>query len=75
MDLIYEFKTLLAKIIRRAGNHSGEIQREDLPLTEEQYVIAINVGVSRPEKAGIQTENMSISMIPREHQANFLLSI
>ena len=75
MDLIYEFQTLLPKIIRWTGDHSEKIQKEDLPFTEEQLAIVINVGVSKPEKVGIQTENMSINMIPREHQANFLLSI
>jgi len=57
MDLIYDFQTLLPKIIKWAEDHSEKIQKEGLPLTKEQHAIAIKVGVSKPEKVRIQTLN------------------
>lgn len=57
MDLIYDFQTLLPKIIKWAEDHSEKIQKEGLQLTKEQHAIAIKAGVSNPEKVRIQTVN------------------
>ena len=57
MDLIYDFQTLLPKIIKWAEDHSEKIQKEGLQLTKEQHAIAIKAGVSKPEKVRIQTLN------------------
>ena len=35
MDLIYDFQTLLPKIIEWAQDHSEKIQKEGLPLTKD----------------------------------------
>jgi len=66
MDLLYQLQTLLPMAIKWAEEHSEKIQNEGVLLSPEQVEIALQVGVSKPEKVRI----LEVTKVPIPENEN-----